>query len=153
MHDRSLLLWARGLPGVGLLLALSLLFGGCQQVGSTTRRGFGELAGAGVGGLVGYEASGHSALGTAAGAAGGALLTHWVQGRDPEVLQEGFDRGYLQGQSDAIKRQYFLRLAGERQPPADRTEGRPTSYFLPGPSTGPNGEKLEPQLLELRVIE
>jgi len=135
-----------------LLLFLCLL-SACQQVGSTTRRGMGELVGAGVGGAIGYEASGHSAWGAGAGAAGGALLMHLAQGRDPEVLQEGFDRGYLQGQSDAIKRQYFLRLAGERRPEEGRSEGRPTSYFLPGPTTGPNGEKLQPQLLELRVVE
>jgi len=142
----------RLLFAVSLIVHLCLL-GACQQMGSTTRRGVGELVGAGVGGAVGYEAGGHSALGAGAGAAGGALLTHWAQGRDPEVLQEGFDRGYLQGQSDAIKRQYFLRLAAERNPAEARSEGRPTSYFLPGPTTGPNGERLQPQMLELRVIE
>jgi hypothetical protein len=153
MPDSTLLISFRRIGGVFAAILSLCLLAACQQVGSTTRRGLGELAGAGVGGLVGYEASGHSALGTGAGAAGGALLTHWVQGRDPEVLQEGFDRGYLQGQSDAIKRQYFLRLSSERLPQGGRSEGRPTSYFLPGPTTGPNGEKLQPQLLELRVIE
>ena len=140
---------------VAVLCALWTLVGasGCQSVGSTTRRAGVVALGAAAGAGLGHELGKGSARDTALGAVGGAALTHLALGRDSEVLRQGFDAGYVRGQSDAIKRQYFLRLALERQPPAPQPQGRVRTYLIPGPTTLPDGTVLAPHLIPLRVTE
>lgn len=142
-----------GVARLAFLSLILLLSVGCQRVSSTARRGTVVGLGAGAAGAASYYAFDKKPEAALAGAAGGALLTHMALGEDPELLQRGFDQGYLQGQSDAIKRQYFLRLAEEARPFGNQADGRPVSYFLPGPELGPDGTKKEPHLLELRVVE
>jgi hypothetical protein len=107
-----------------------------------------------VGAGLGYALGDKDPLKTAAGGIAGAALTHLAQGEDPDVRQSGFDDGYVQGQSDAIKRQYFLRRALEEQPPAGpASEGETVYYTLPGPTLTVDGRKLEPHRVVVRVIE
>jgi hypothetical protein len=91
---------------------------------------------------------------TVAGALGGAVAAAALQGQDSEALQEGFDDGYVRGQSDAIKRQYWLRqaLERERREPA-RESPRTVYYRLPGPEVTEDGRKLAPHTLSVPVIE
>ena len=135
------------------VLAGAVGLAGCSVIPSTTRRAVGTGAGAAIGGLAGYEL-GHKKPGaTIAGAGLGALVTGLALGKDPEVAQENFDDGYVQGQADAIKRQYFLRQALEAQPPAEATQGKPTTYIVPGPTVTVDGRKLEPHTVTLTVTE
>ena len=134
------------------LLPLSCLLVACSGVSSTTRRAGQVGAGSAVGGLAGYVAGKGKPLAVAGGAVAGALVTDLALGADPEVEQRGFDQGYIQGQSDAIKRQYFLRQAMEERPLRTRRE-RSASYYLPAPALSPEGAKQQPPLLELRVKE
>lgn len=138
--------------GIGAWMVLLLQLG-CGHVSSTAKRaawvGVGSAAGAGVA----YEASNGNAGASVAGAAAGAGATLLLLGEDAVVLQRGFDLGYIQGQSDAIKRQYFLRLEAERKDLIPRTASRVRSYLVPGPEQLPDGQVLEPHYLRLRVSE
>lgn len=110
----------------------------------------GAAAGAATGALVDDK----SAVATGVGAVAGAGLVHLAQGEDPDVRQAGFDDGYVQGQSDAIKRQYFLRQAMEAKPmPQQKAGGETVYYVLPGPEVTADGRKLEPHQVVVRVVE
>lgn len=136
-----------------LLGMLCVLSSGCQSTGSTSRRAGLVTLGAAAGAGLGHELGNGSARDTALGAVAGAALTHLALGRDPAVERQGFDAGYVQGQSDAIKRQYFLRLEAQRVAPQPRPRGVARTYFVPGPSTLPDGTALAPHLLPVRVTE
>lgn len=134
-----------------LVLWMALGGAGCQHSASTTRRAGAVVLGAAAGGVAGHAIGGGEPLATGAGAVLGAGLTHVALGRDPEVLQQGFDMGYIQGQSDAIKRQYFLRFAAEESSPNAR--GRVRLYKIPGPRQLPDGTQQSPHTLNIRVVE
>ena len=135
-------------------MTLALFITGCSMVPSTGRRAATVALGAAGGGAAGYVLGDKSPGWAVAGAGLGALATAAALGRDREVEQAGFDDGYVQGQADAIKRQYFLRQALERQPLVDETvQGNAVHYVVPGPSITTDGRKLEPHTVTLTVTE
>lgn len=139
-----------GLPVVCAVLLLA----GCSSLDSAAGRGA-VVAGAGAAGaVVGHELGEGKTLAVAGGALAGSIAGSVLIGRDRRALQEGFDRGYVQGQADSIRRQYWLRqaLERERQPSAD-TFGRTVYYRLPGPELTEDGRLLEPHTLTIPVIE
>ena len=135
------------------IVTVAIASGGCTQVDSTAKRAAWVGAGTAAGALGGHELGDGDARATAAGAIAGATLTHLALGPDKAVRQEGFDQGYVQGQSDAIKRQYFLRHALERRPLEERSEGRFRTYLLPAPVSSTEGVNTEPGQLAIRVVE
>lgn len=89
-----------------------------------------------------------------AGAGIGALATGLALGKDPEAAQASYDDGYVQGQADAIKRQYFLRQALEARPVTDdQDQGKVVHYLVPGPTVTADGRKLEPHTVTVSVTE
>lgn len=127
---------------------------GCSLVSSTARRATVVATGSAAGAAGGYLAGHENPAATAAGAIAGGLLTQLALGPDPNVRQQGFDEGYVRGQSDAIKRQYFLRRALEIQPlPSAQAEGETVYYVIPGPEVTSDGRKLEPHQVAIRVVE
>lgn len=135
-------------------VSVALLAAGCNQVSSTAKRagvvGLGSAATA----AVAYDIGHRSASTAIAGAIAGATLTSLAQGEDPDVRQAGFDDGYVHGQSDAIKRQYFLRQALEARPVDNKSsQGDTVYYLLPGPEVTVDGRKLEPHQVAVRVVE
>ena len=127
---------------------------GCSMAPSTARRAVVTGLGAAAGGAAGYGLGDKKAGWTVAGAGAGALLSGMALGKDAAVLQEGFDEGYVQGQADAIKRQYFLRQALEAEPlDSSATEGTPVHYVVPGPTVTSDGRKLEPHTVTITVTE
>jgi len=133
-------------------VAVVLILAGCSS--STALRSGGTALGAVAGGAAGY-ALGHKDPKLAiAGAGLGALATGLAMGKDPAVLQEGFDEGYIRGQSDAIKRQVFLRYALEERPmPNASDEGKPVYFKVPGPTVTSDGRKLEPHYVVVQTVE
>ena len=130
-----------------------LVTSGCSLVPSTGQRAMAVGAGAGAGGVLGY-ALGHKSPGWGlAGAAAGALATGVAMGKDDKVIQEGFDDGYIQGQSDAIKRQYFLRVALESTPKSAEDLGQTVYYKIPGPTVTVDGRRLQPHTVVIPVKE
>jgi hypothetical protein len=128
---------------------------GCAHISSTAQRATAVAAGSAAGAAGGYLLGDKSPLATAVGAVAGGALTHLALGEDADVRQQGFDEGYVHGQSDAIKRQYFLRHALEASPPADdsATTGETVYYVMPGPEVTADGRKLAPHQVAVRVVE
>lgn len=128
--------------------------GGCAQFSSTAKRAALTALGSATGAAAAYELAGRNPSKAIAGAIGGAAVTALAEGEDPNVRQAGFDEGYVRGQSDAIKRQYFLRRSLEDRPlnPAS-SEGETVYYLMPGPEVTVDGRKLEPHRVAVRVVE
>lgn len=126
---------------------------GCAVVPSATKRAVATGAGAAVGGAAGYGLGKKKPGAILAGAGIGGLLTGLALGDDREAMQSAFDDGYVQGQADAIRRQYFLRQALEAQPLPDETQGKVVHYVLPGPTVTVDGRKLEPHTVTVSVTE
>ena len=136
---------------VSLAAAALLLGTGCS---STTQRAGLALLGGAAGGAIGKVVDG-SPLAIAGGAAAGAGLAVMAMGEDKTVKQAGFDQGYTQGQADAIKRQYWLRQALEREknPDASTEEGERVYYEVPGPTLTADGKQLEPHKIFVPIVE
>jgi hypothetical protein len=130
------------------------LVSGCssQSVSSTARRAGALALGAVGGGLAGHMMNPNNPSAGVIGAVAGTAVTGFALGEDESVRQEGFDAGYVHGQSDAIKRQYFLRRALEEKPPSS-AGGETVFYMVPGPETTVDGRKLEPHQVAIRVVE
>jgi uncharacterized protein YceK len=143
----------RRIGGVVCLLIM-LAMSGCSVVPSTTRRSVATGLGAAAGGAAGYAIGGKSVGWGVAGAGMGAVATALAAGKDPHVAQENFEEGYVQGQADAIKRQYFLRQALEATPlPSEQEQGKAVHYVVPGPEVTADGRKLEPHTVTFTVTE
>lgn len=127
----------------------------CSHIGASARRAGVVGVGAAAGGAVAYAAGEKDTRTAIAGAVAGAALTEVALGEDKDTRQAGFDQGYVQGQSDAIKRQYFLRRQMEAKPPPNQQNegGEAVYYLLPGPEVTADGRKLEPHRVAVRVIE
>ncbi|MBX3732850.1 MAG: hypothetical protein KF791_09670 [Verrucomicrobiae bacterium] len=72
------------------------------------------MLGAG-GAYLGHELSDGNPIATAAGAAGGVLLSeglHYLAGKE---TQKAYSAGYDKGKSDAVKQQYWLYVSQQRQ--------------------------------------
>jgi hypothetical protein len=136
------------------VIAVGGSFMGCSVVPSTTQRAVISGVGAAAGGAAGYSLGDKKPGWAVAGAGLGALATGMALGKDPAVVQASFDEGYVQGQSDAIKRQYFLRQALEARPlPEDQSQGKTVHYVVPGPTVTVDGRHLEPHTVTLSVTE
>lgn len=91
-------------------LALVTLLTGCAAT-----RPISDVALGAGGAYFGHELSDGNPLATAAGAAGGVIISetlHYAAGRQAE---KAFATGYDKGKSDAVKQQYWLYVAMQRQ--------------------------------------
>jgi hypothetical protein len=86
------------------------LFAGCaatRPIGDT-------VLGAG-GAYLGHELSDGNPIATAAGAAGGVLLSEGMHYLAKKETQKAYAAGYDKGKSDAVKQQYWLYVSLQRQ--------------------------------------
>lgn len=93
-----------------LPLAIVTVLTGCaatRPIGSVT-------LGAG-GAYLGHELSNGDPLGTAAGAAGGVLLSEGLHYLAKMETQKAYVSGYDKGKSDAVKQQYWLYVSMQKQ--------------------------------------
>jgi hypothetical protein len=134
-------------------IAAIALTSGCSVVGTSAQHASQVGLGSIVGGAAAYALSNKNPVTTGLGAMAGGAITDAALGEDPQAVQHGFDQGYLHGQSDAIKRQYFLRLALEQRPAAPEREGEAVNYVLPGPKVTADGRELAPHTVTVRVVE
>ena len=92
------------------LAAIIGLFAGCaatRPIGDT-------VLGAG-GAYLGHELSDGNPIATAAGAAGGVLLSEGMHYLAKKETQKAYAAGYDKGKSDAVKQQYWLYVSLQRQ--------------------------------------
>lgn len=130
-----------------------VLLAGCQTSANTKRTG--AIGAGGLGGAAaGYaiadiagESDENKALWAAGSGLAGAVLTNEILGRDEGVYAEGFKQGYIEGQVDAIKRQYWMQqeVAGWTGTVGVTSEPRPATeyYTLPGVTTTADGVERE----------
>lgn len=128
---------------ISLLLAGALAAGGCSA-----SRPLGALAlGGGGAALAGSLSDGDPAL-TAAGAAGGILLSEGAHYLARRESAKAYEAGYDKGRSDAAKEQYWLRVQLQRdQDPGVRL------YPIALPERVENGVILAPSTQLLRLPE
>ncbi len=94
-----------------VLAALVLgLFAGC----AITRPISDTALGAG-GAYLGHELSNGDPLATAAGAAGGVILSEGLHFAAKKQTEKAYAAGYDKGKSDAVKQQYWLYVAMQQQ--------------------------------------
>ncbi len=86
------------------------LFAGC----AATRPIADTALGAG-GAYLGYELSNGDPLATAAGAAGGVILSEGLHFAAKKQSDKAYASGYDKGKSDAVKQQYWLYVAMQKQ--------------------------------------
>ena len=94
-----------------LLAALAVgLFAGCAM----TRPISDSALGAG-GAYLGHELSGGDPLATAAGAAGGVIVSETLHYAANKQTEKAYATGYDKGKSDAVKQQYWLYVAMQQR--------------------------------------
>ena len=129
-----------------------LLFGlltGCSSLKRGALVGVGTGAGAAGGYALSRGKSKETQLAyTAGGAVAGGFLTAVGLGKDQKTLDEGYNQGYQQAQSDSIKREYWLRQERERG-----GEGRLSYYSLPAPDPLPGEARRVPHHMVVPVAE
>ena len=98
------------LTRIAALAVIVGLFTGCaatRPIGDT-------VLGAG-GAYLGHELSDGNPIATAAGAAGGVLLSEGMHYLAKKETQKAYAAGYDKGKSDAVKQQYWLYVSLQRQ--------------------------------------
>lgn len=104
----------RSLVAVALALC-ALAFAGCNTVGGAAA----DLGLAGAGGVAGYHVSDGKVGGAAAGAALGYLGSRVAQSEIQRSMSEAEKRGYDRAMNQAVKQQYWLMQARQRERPSD----------------------------------
>jgi hypothetical protein len=86
------------------------LFAGCAAT-----RPFGDVAFGAGGAYLGHELSDGDPVATAAGAAGGVILSEGLHYAAKKQAEKAYATGYDKGKSDAVKQQYWLYVSMQRQ--------------------------------------
>jgi hypothetical protein len=127
------------------ILIISLLATGCAAVRPVT-----DMAAGAGGGLIANQLSDGNPGITAAGAAGGVLLSEggfYLAGKQSD---KAYNTGYEKGRSDAVKQQYWVQIHQQRQ----KTMPENISlYAIPVPEQTIDGTILNPTTKYLRIEE
>lgn len=112
--------WKNRRSLIAAILALNALaVAGCSTVGSTAA----DLGLAGAGGVAGYHLSDGKVGGAAAGAAVGYLGSRIAQTEIRRSMDEAEKRGYDRAMNQAVKQQYWLMQAQQRERPEPTDAG------------------------------
>ena len=86
------------------------LFAGCAAT-----RPISDVALGAGGAYLGHELSNGDPIATAAGAAGGVILSEGLHYASKKQAEKAYATGYDKGKSDAVKQQYWLYVSMQRQ--------------------------------------
>lgn len=101
---------------LGRFLGLALLAVGPALItGCSSTRALSDVALGAGGAYLGHELSDGNPVATAAGAAGGVLLSEGLHYAAAKASQKAYATGYDKGKSDAVKQQYWLYVSQQRQ--------------------------------------
>ena len=92
-----------------------LVIGACLLAGCAATRPLGDAALGAGGAYLAHELSNGNPIATAAGAAGGVLLSEGLHYAAKKESQKAYAAGYDKGKSDAVKQQYWLYVSLQRQ--------------------------------------
>jgi hypothetical protein len=135
---------------IRLLIPLGLavaLMTGC----STTRPISAVAMGAGGAALASELSDGDPAI-TAAGAAGGVLLSEGIHYASKKQADRAYANGYEKGRSDAVKQQYWILVNQQKLKPWE-TGDNVRLYEIPIPEQKIDGVILKPTTKYLRIEE
>ena len=97
-------------PKLLLLTLVAGLFAGCAAT-----RPISDVALGAGGAYLGHELSDGDPLMTAAGAAGGVIVSETLHYAAKKQSEKSYATGYDKGKSDAVKQQYWLYVSMQRQ--------------------------------------
>jgi len=97
-------------PKLLLLTIVAGLFAGCAAT-----RPISDVAFGAGGAYLGHEISNGDPLITAAGAAGGVIVSETLHYASKKQAEKAFATGYDKGKSDAVKQQYWLYVSMQKQ--------------------------------------
>jgi len=124
---------------------LSWLFAGCAATRPISDAAFGA-----GGAVIAHELSDGDPGMTAAGAAGGVLLSEGLHYAASKEAEKAYRNGYDKGRSDAVKQQYWLYV--DLQKPANRQD-RVRLYEVRLPEQEIDGVIFKPTTKYLRIEE
>jgi len=133
------------LLGLVVCATSAALIAGC----SSTRAISDVALGAG-GAYLGHELSDGNPVATAAGAAGGVLLSEGLHYAAKKESQKAYATGYDKGKSDAVKQQYWLYVSLQRQ---RNQVGSVRLYPVQLPEQRIDGVTFQPSTKYLRIEE
>jgi hypothetical protein len=129
------------------LVFLPLVFAGCAA-----SRPIGDLA-LGAGGAVLADKFSHgNPVITAAGAAGGVLVSEGLHYASQKHSDNAYTSGYEKGRSDAVKQQYWI-LINQQKEKAEQNQDNVRYYEIPVPEQTIDGTILNPTTKLLRIEE
>lgn len=128
-----------------LSLSVPLLFCGCAATRTVT-----DIGAAAAGGYIGNELSDGDPIATAAGAAGGVIVSETLHYAARKQAEKAYANGYDKGRSDAVKQQYWLYVAQQR---ARNREGQVRLYEVQLPEQTIDGVTFKPTTKYLRIEE
>jgi hypothetical protein len=128
-----------------LLCLIPLFLTGCAMM----RPASDIAAGAGGGALANQLSDGNVGL-TAAGAAGGVLLSEGAFYLAGLQATNAFIAGYEKGRSDAVKQQYWI-LVNQQQQQRNASSENVSLYAIPLPQQTVDGVILKPTTKYLRI--
>jgi hypothetical protein len=130
-----------------VLALVPLLLNGCAAT-----RPIGDLAmGAGGAALASEFSNGNPAI-TAAGAAGGVLVSEGLHYASQKQAEKAYTAGYEKGRSDAVKQQYWI-LVNQQKEKAEQNQENVRYYEIPVPEQTIDGAILNPTTKLLRIEE
>jgi hypothetical protein len=144
-EKKTAALWSRLVP---LAPACAFLLSGCAGGG----RALYDAGAGAAGGVIAHQLSDGDPLLTAAGAAGGVLVSEGVQAMAANSREGAYNSGYDRGRSDAAKQQYWILQHAQRQAAATKGQPRVKHYPVPAPVTHPNIKEVPHDVL-IRVAE
>jgi len=124
---------------------LVTLLTGCAATRTLSDVGF-----AAGGAVIGHELSDGNPVATAAGAAGGVILSETLHFAARRQADAAYAEGYDKGRSDAVKQQYWLYVALQR---ARDREGNVRLYEVRLPEQTIDGVTFKPTTKHLRIEE
>ena len=131
--------------GLALLTVGAVLITGCSST-----RAISDVAMGAGGAYLGHELSDGNPLATAAGAAGGVLLSEGLHYAARKESQKAYVTGYDKGKSDAVKQQYWLYVSLQRQ---RNQVGSVRLYPVQLPEQRLDGVTFQPATKYLRIEE
>ena len=131
---------------------IALVFVPLFLTGCAATRPIGDIAlGAGGAVLANEHSHGNPAI-TAAGAAGGVLVSEGLHYASQKQADHAFTNGYEKGRSDAVKQQYWI-LVNQQKEKAEQNQENVRYYQIPVPEQTIDGAILNPTTKLLRIEE
>ena len=137
MKTSHLILWS----------LVPLLITGCAAT-----RPIGDVVLGAGGAFLGNELSHGNPAITAAGAAGGVLVSEGLHYASQKQSDKAYTTGYEKGRSDAVKQQYWI-LVNQQKEKAEQNQENVRYYQIPVPEQTIDGAILNPTTKLLRIEE